>query len=356
LNDSTTLRDFVTSRERMPVSDTRVEGILIRQHRSHYVVRGDDGIEYLCGVSSKLHKNLKNQKANTGSRRDKGQRVKKIDKTSAAVVGDRVSIEPGDEQSMIMVVHPRQSVLSRESPGRRNLEQIIAANVDQVLAVMSIQQPSFNTDLLNRLLVGAEFQGLDVVICATKTDLGIPDDVQKTLDGYRDMYQVITSSVVTEDGLETVRDALSGKTSVAIGLSGVGKTSLLNALEPELDLRVQTVNDKTGQGRHTTTHAELVALSGGGHLVDAPGLRELSLWSADEDTIATLFPEFRPILGTCRFGGSCIHRNEPGCEIKEAVDQGEIPRHRYSTYLSLRKQTERAVSDIRDRRRPRPSG
>ncbi len=337
------------------MAGSQIEGVVIRQHRSHYVVEGDDGNEYLCGISSKLRKNLEYPEADRASRRRRVQEVHEIGRTSAVVVGDVVTVEPGEEQSMIMTVRERESLLSRESPGRRNLQQIIAANVDQVLAVISVDQPEFDADLLNRLLCGAERQGLDACICLTKTDLGVSDVVEQQIAGYPDTYPVLRTSVTTGEGIESVRAWLEGKTSVAVGMSGVGKTSLINALEPGLEMRVQPVNRRTGKGRHTTTHIELVRLSSGGHLVDAPGLRELSLWSVEPHEIEGLFPEFEPLIGTCRFGTGCWHEGEPGCAVRDAVDAGSIARHRHETYLALVETANEASTDIRDRRRPRPS-
>jgi len=337
------------------MSSTRVSGTVVRQHRSHFVVEGDDGTEYLCGVSSKLRKALEYPEADSASRRRRVQNVNEIAATSPVVVGDRVEVELGDEIHLIMTVGPRKSILSRESPGKRNVQQIIAANIDQVLAVTSVQAPAFNADLLNRVLAGAEFQGIPPVICVTKIDLGIPEDAREAIEGYPSEYTVVFTSAKTGEGLGKLNELLRNRNSVAIGLSGVGKTSLINAIEPNLDLRVQPVNRKTGQGRHTTTHIELVRLSNGGHLVDAPGLRELSLWSAAPEDIEQLFSEFAPFRGKCRFGSSCVHDREPGCAIKEAIEQNTIAPHRYETYLTLRKQAEQTASDYRDRRRPRPT-
>jgi ribosome biogenesis GTPase / thiamine phosphate phosphatase len=334
---------------------SRVTGIVVRQHRSHYFVKGDDGQEHLCAVSSKLRKDLEYPEADSASRRRRVQEVREIGKTSAVVVGDRVTVELGDENSMIMEVAARRTILSRESPGRRNIEQIIAANVDQVLAVVSVQSPAFNADLLNRVLAGAEFQGLDAIICPTKIDLRVPEDVLEALAGYPEDYPVVMASAVTGEGVDRIRELLRDKTTVATGLSGVGKTSIINALEPGLDLRVQPVNKRTGQGRHTTTHTELIPLSNGGHYVDAPGLRELSLWSVEPEEIPTLFPEIELLVSECRFGFSCVHDREPGCAVRAAVEEGAVAEHRYASYLAIRRDAEQASSDVREKRRPRPT-
>jgi len=322
------------------MNETPRRGTVIRKYKHHYIVEvGDE--EMLCGISSKLRKRLEYPEADPASRRQRVQAVRSISAVDPVVVGDEVLVEPGEEISMIMEVLPRRTTLSREAPGRRHLEQVIAANIDQVIVVVSAQAPPFREDLLDRVLCGAEYQELGACICLNKIDLGVPPEVSRMVSIYPSLgYPVIETSALTEEGIEHFRKQVRGKTSVAIGLSGVGKTSLINALEPGLGLRVAPVNRRTGLGRHTTTTLSLLRLGSGGHIVDAPGLRELGIWEIAAEDIPHLFPEFRPMQGRCRFGNTCAHDREPGCAVKDAVERGLIAPHRYASYLTIRKEIE----------------
>jgi ribosome biogenesis GTPase len=165
-------------------------------------------------------------------------------------------------------------------------------------------------------------------------------DVQSVVEDYRQIgYRVIPTSVFDELGLDELRDVLKGQISVLVGKSGVGKTSLLNVLEPELGLRVSAVSQVTGKGRHTTTHLEMFPLAMSGAIVDTPGVREFGLWEIEEIDLASLFPEMRPYLGNCRYGMKCRHDSEPGCAIREAVMVGQIEPRRYKSYMGLRMET-----------------
>jgi ribosome biogenesis GTPase len=165
--------------------------------------------------------------------------------------------------------------------------------------------------------------------------------VESELNTWIELYQsigypVIVTSVKTSEGLESLRQILAGQHSVLVGKSGVGKTSLLNALEPGLGLRVKTVNQSTGKGRHTTSHLEMFPLEGGGALIDTPGVREFGIWGLEPEDIALYFPEMAGLLGQCKFGLSCQHDEEPGCAIRQAVMDGRISPHRYQSYLRLK--------------------
>lgn len=262
-------------------------------------------------------------------------------------VGDVVKLGPGIENCpQILAVLPRRNQLSRRSavpmPGAHANEQVIAANVDQVIPVFAAANPPPHWNMLDRYLVSAESAEIPVLICITKLDLiqgadGEPDsDLLDVVEEYRRIgYPVLLISAHTGDGLDELRQALQGRVSVFLGKSGVGKSSLLNALEPGLGLRVNAVNTVTGKGRHTTTGLEMFKLEGGGAIIDTPGVREFGLWDVDENDLALFFPEMRQYVGRCKFGLDCRHDQEPGCAIRKAVMAGEIHPRRYHSFLKL---------------------
>jgi ribosome biogenesis GTPase len=226
-------------------------------------------------------------------------------------------------------------------PGAHAFEQVIVANLDQVIPIFAAAQPAPKWNLLDRYLASAESLELGSLIVITKTDLLIRPqaraDLMAEVETYRQIgYRVILTSTVNGEGLDDLRQALADHLSVFIGKSGVGKSSLLNALEPNLGLRVNQVSAATGKGRHTTTHLEMFSLGWGGSIVDTPGMREFGLWEIDRDDLAYCFPEMRPYLGACRFGLDCQHDNEPGCALRRAVMDGAIHPRRYASYMRLR--------------------
>jgi ribosome biogenesis GTPase len=250
-----------------------------------------------------------------------------------------VLIRPLDDQfALVDEVLPRRTELARGAAGGVKLKQVIAANLDQLVAVFAYQQPAPSAARLDRLLLIAEQAGIAPLIVVNKADLaGDPRDAAATFDLYRQLgYAVLLTSAVTGQGLEELRARLIGRISAFVGASGVGKSTLLNALQPGLRLRAAEVS-KTGKGRHTTTAADLLPLTGGGYLADTPGLKEIALWGVTADDLAELFPEFRPHLGQCRFA-RCTHRGEPDCAIRAAVDAGEIAPSRYDSYLKIREE------------------
>jgi ribosome biogenesis GTPase len=162
-------------------------------------------------------------------------------------------------------------------------------------------------------------------------------DCPEGIQLYRDIgYEVVRTSALTGEGLGEFRNALKDKVSVFVGKSGVGKTTLLNAIQPELGLAVQKVSAKSGKGKHTTSNLEMFELSFGGFLIDTPGMREFGLWNAEDTDMASLFREMRPYLDECRFGSGCSHSHEPGCAVKEAVESGRVSQSRYESYLKMR--------------------
>lgn len=279
------------------------------------------------------------------STRGRHQLGKAIDVDPLAV-GDEVRFEniPGGIARIVEVL-PRRTILSRRGaqamPGAQPVEQFIAANTDIVMPVFAAASPPPKWNMLDRYLVAAEAAEIPSIVCITKGDLdgGIEEvEFGEVISDYRRIgYRVIMTSIVSGQGLDELRDALKGKTTVLLGKSGVGKTSLLNALIPGFDLRVGDISRATGKGRHTTSVSELFQANGC-MLIDTPGVREFGLWDVAPDEVAGLFPEMREYLGGCQFGQSCSHDEEPGCAVRRAVMGGHISPRRYASYLRLREE------------------
>jgi ribosome biogenesis GTPase len=318
------------------------QGVVYHRSQGLYSLRMDDGQEVTCAASSKLRKKMEYW-FGASDRTNVHTSVKSVeanDNVDPVAIGDRVLFrqpEP-DSVGMIMEVLPRRNELSRKAAGPVPVEQVIVANVDQVILVFSVRNPKPKWNLLDRYLAAAASAEIPALICLTKWDLARKKDgLDEIVALYQGLgYPVLKTSVVEEQGIATVRQHLEGKLSVLVGKSGVGKTSLLNALEPGLGLRVNEVSQATDKGVHTTSHLELYPFAGGG-IVDTPGMREFALWlDAARGGLAELFVEMRPHIGACRFGLDCSHSHEPDCAIKEAVEEGAISRMRYESYVRLR--------------------
>jgi len=300
-------------------SGPRPAGTVLRAGGGTYDVSLDDG----STVEASIRGRLKLQ-ARTGDR---------------VVAGDRVRIAHHDDGAhTIESVEPRRSQLARRAPGRgAGRARIIVANVDQVVIVFAAAHPEPHLRMLDRFLVLAEANDLPARIVVNKTDLVAPGAIDAGWAPYRDAgYSVLGTSVVEQRGLHELREQLCTRESVLAGPSGVGKSSLLNAIEPGLGLRIGDVSAAVGKGRHTTVTAQLVPLGCGGFVVDTPGLRELGLWGVDDDALPTLFPEFRALADQCRFRNDCSHVHEPDCAVRAAVARGAIARARYDSYLAMR--------------------
>ena len=257
---------------------------------------------------------------------------------NAVVVGDRVALEHAGDAVAISGVEPRRNTFSRRAPGKKPVEQVVAANLDQVVCVASFADPEFSPGLVDRVLCQAEHLGLPARLAVNKHDLLAEDAAagQAILDAYALAgYPVHPVSAHTGEGLEALRRALLGRRSLFVGHSGVGKSRLLHALEPRYDLLSGQVNPKTGKGRHTTTAAWLLRPEAGFELIDTPGVRAFGLWAIGPRDLDQSYAEFRRFLGACRFA-DCAHDREPGCALREAVARGEISDRRLASYHKLR--------------------
>jgi ribosome biogenesis GTPase len=264
-------------------------------------------------------------------------------RTDIVAVGDHVWIsDAGEGEAVIDVVEPRHSVFARTARNTRDVEQVILANPDQVLLVFAAREPEPHLRMLDRFIILAERQELPIRIVVTKLDLEealSPEDAlgpaPDRFAAYEAIYPVHYVSATTGAGLDALREVLSGQISVVAGPSGVGKSTLLNALDPGHERETGEVSDATGKGRHTTIGAKLYQVGPETFIADTPGMRALAMHAVPEDELEWLYREFRPYLGECRFRG-CTHMHEPGCAIRDAVEAGEIPAERYESYQMVR--------------------
>ena len=272
----------------------------------------------------------------------RGRLKKEIDEMKKLAVGDRVLIESDAHVGhwAIAEILPRQSQLARRAPGEGQGERIVAANVDQVVIVFAAAKPEPHRRMLDRFLVISEANGLDSRIVINKVELVEREKTKQEFSDYaRAGYPVHFTSVKQRIGLEELHSGLEGKTSVLTGPSGVGKSSLMNSMYPGLNLRVGEISESVNKGRHTTVGALLHPLPDGGYVVDTPGLREVGTWGLASEHLDECFREFRAFSPSCRFS-NCTHRVEPGCAVRQAVDDGPISAERYDSYLRLREEIE----------------
>lgn len=270
---------------------------------------------------------------------------------NAVVVGDRVRLETGAAGAVVAEVEPRRNAFSRRAAGEPAGEQVVAANLDQLVLVASVAQPEFVPGLADRVLAQAEHAGLPARLVLNKTDLA-GAEAAGALTGEYERAGVPCHAVcaASGQGVEALRHTLLGRRSLFVGHSGVGKSTLLNALVPGLDLLEGQVNEKTGKGRHTTSAAVLVRPEPGLELIDTPGVRAFGLWGVGSRDLEQAYVEFRRHLGQCRFA-DCRHAAEPGCALRAAVAAGEVSRLRFESFLRLRAELEEEERQTEGRNR-----
>lgn len=266
-------------------------------------------------------------------------------RTDLAVIGDRVRVRMLDAEGegVIERVETRDNRFARRQPGRRGVykEDVLVANLDRILVVFACSSPPMNPRVLDRFLVVAELDGIEAAVVANKFDQVSREEAERQFAPYAALgYSLVYTSAKTGEGLDALERLLEGRVGAFVGPSGVGKSSLLNALAPDLGLAVASISETLDKGRHTTRVAELHPLPSGGWVADTPGIREIASFELPHAELAGCFPEMRPFLGQCRFP-SCTHDHEPSCSIREAVEQGAIRPARYESYLRIRRGDER---------------
>lgn len=302
--------------EGMPAADAAETrpGRVIRVHGLASVVEAADGTLHRCAVR-RLLKSLA------------------TDERSIVTTGDRVWFrDAGNGEGMIERVEPRHGVLTRAS---RRREHVLVANVDQLVIVMSLVEPDLKPHLIDRYLATAEKGGLAPILCLNKSDLVEHANLQSLIGFFSQLgIPTLLTSAKSGEGIDRLRELLRDRATVFSGQSGVGKSSLLNAIQPDLALKVSTVSEVNQKGRHTTTTAELIRLEFGGWVVDTPGVRQLQLWDVIPEEVEGFFAEFRPFVALCAFP-DCTHTHETKCAVKRAVDRRQISSRRYHSYLGM---------------------
>ena len=295
-----------------------MNGLVLRVSGYEVLVAAEDGRDYLCQVRGKVK----------AGRRRAGAQI---------VAGDGVDWQHTEaDRGVIESIQPRRNSLSRVAAGTRPQQQMMLANVDRFFIVMSARQPALQPGFVDRALVMAASGGVDgVVICVNKIDLDPDNERADIVALYRELqYEVIETSAVSGSGMAHLVDRFHQGLSVLVGPSGAGKSSILNTVEPGLALRTQELMRHHDRGRHTTTSSCLHPLAGGGYVADTPGIKQLQPWGIPTDELVGYFPEMAQRTGNCQFR-NCSHVHEPGCPIREAVDDGRLAASRYESFVRV---------------------
>lgn len=298
-----------------------MEGLVIKSTGSLYNVKCADGEYYEC----KLKGNF---------------RIKGIKSTNPIAVGDRVSFEfiAKNKTSFITAIHDRSNYIVRKSTNLSKRIHIIAANLDQAVVIVTIAEPRTSTGFIDRFLVTAEGYHIPAVLVFNKTDLYDQEQMEylnELMKLYESLgYHCISTSATEKYNTEGLLNILQNKVSLIVGHSGVGKSTLINAIEPGLNIKIGKISDYHKKGQHTTTFAEMHELSGGGFIIDTPGIKEYGIVFFTPEELAGYFPEMRALLPKCRFY-NCTHVHEPGCAVLDAIEKGQVALTRYHNYLGM---------------------
>ena len=304
-----------------------IKGIVVKSTGSWYNVRMDNNEIIKCRIAGKI-------------------KLDGLKTTNPIAVGDEVSVEMEDSdeiRGIIKAKKKKKNYIVRQSPRKKHQLHFLASNVDQVLLIVTIKEPNLKIGFIDRFLIMTEPYSIPVIIVFNKSDIYNAEDLalyHELSDIYIKIgHHAIKASSVTKDGMAEIQKILKDKTTLIAGQSGVGKSTLVNAIEPNLHLRTEEISDFSGKGQHTTTFAEMYDLSFGGHIIDTPGIKTLAFSHLEVMDIAHNFREFFALSSACKFA-NCTHRNEPKCAIKDAVETGVISEIRYQNYIGLLEEVE----------------
>jgi ribosome biogenesis GTPase len=302
------------------------KGIVIKSTGSWYIVKNEEGKAVQCRIKGKF-------------------RMEGFKLTNPVAVGDEVEMEMEDEEiGIIKKILPRKNYVMRQSPRKKHSLHLLASNVDQAILIITIIEPNLKQGFIDRFLLMTEPYDIPTLIVFNKADLldegqiGIYEYLKEIYNTIG--YECMLISALTGEGVDELKTILKGKTTLLAGQSGVGKSSMMNALQADFGIKVQDLSDSTGKGQHTTTFAEMFDLDDGGAIIDTPGIKTLSFSHLEPMDVAHNFREFFEYSSECKFGGSCLHRNEPGCAVKDAIEKEEISELRYINYLTILEEIE----------------
>ena len=297
-----------------------MKGLVIKNTGSWYVVKIDDGSIVNCKIKGNF-------------------RLKGIRTTNPVAVGDMVEVAVKDDASYIIGIEPRRNYIIRKASNLSKESQILASNIDQALLIVTLKEPVTNTTFIARFLATAEAYNVPVVIVINKVDLLSDADDHDYLEAVKSLYEIIGYKVIkmnalAGDGLEELQQALAGKVTLLSGNSGVGKSSIINLVLPGLNLKTGNVSESHHTGMHTTTFSEMFDLPGGGSVIDTPGVKGFGTIDFDKAEVAHYFKEIFKISANCKYN-NCTHTHEPGCAVRDAVENHYISESRYQSYLSI---------------------
>lgn len=299
--------------------EAEVYGLVVKSTGSSYLVSMPDGEIINCRIRGKM-------------------RLKQFEHTNPVAVGDRVCVARDGDDAVITQIAPRQNYMVRRSVNLSKRSHIIAANIDQLFLIVTLEQPETSTTFIDRICVGAEAFHIPVYLIFNKTDIYSPQAVER-MEQLKTIYAAVGYGIFqvsahTGAGLESLAAAMAGKTTLFSGHSGVGKSTLVNKLEPGLNLKTLAVSESHQSGQHTTTFAQMHPYHLGGFIVDTPGIKGFGLIDIAPDELAGYFPEMRRLLPDCKFY-NCLHLNEPGCAVRQAMEDGAVAVSRYESYLTM---------------------